>query len=103
MVGQGPGSDACGSLGEVVGLNPRGDNFLAVRTGPSTDFAKVDEIVSGQRLYLCETRGRWWGVVYDPSGEGSACGVSSPMPRHAYAGPCRSGWVFDRYVTLIAG
>ena len=28
--------DACSSMGEVKGLNPQGDNFLSVRSGPAS-------------------------------------------------------------------
>ncbi|WP_420392920.1 SH3 domain-containing protein [Acuticoccus sp.] len=100
----GPGWDACASQGRVVGLNPLGDNFLAVRTGPSTRHVKVDEVYTGDTLHLCEKRGRWWGVVYAPSGEPVACGVTSGVPApQAYGGPCRSGWVHGSYVELYAG
>ncbi len=99
----GPGFDACGGVGRVVGLNPRGDNFLAVRAGPSTDFTKIDELYTADTVYLCESRGRWYGVVYSAGGEAGACGVGSPAPRQRYSGPCRSGWVFGRYISVIAG
>lgn len=100
----GPEYDACGSQGRVVGLDPRGDNFLAVRSGPASDFAKIDEVYSDFTLQLCEKRGQWWGVVYHPSGRSEACGVTSAVPSpQAYRGNCRAGWVYDRYVTVTAG
>lgn len=101
--GDGPDFDACGGLGRVVGLNPRGDNFLAVRVGPSTRFTKVDEVYTDYALYLCETRGEWYGVVYHRSGKPADCGVSTPRRRQPYSGPCRSGWVHGSYVEVIAG
>ncbi len=105
MVGtSGPDLDGCHSVGAVVGLDPRGDNFLAVRAGPSSDFTKIDEVYTNDSLWLCEKRGRWWGVVYAPGGELTDCGVASPLPSpEPYFGTCRSGWVFDRYVDMIAG
>ena len=100
----GPDWDACGAVGRVVGLNPDGDNFLAVRSGPSTDFTKIDEVYTNDALWLCEKRGRWWGVVYAADGHQAPCGVSSSVPAPIpYRGECRSGWVFDLYVELVAG
>lgn len=104
MIGtDGPNYDACGSVGQVVGLNPRGDNFLAVRTGPSTNYTKVDELYTADTVYVCESRGRWYGVVYTAGGRAGGCGVGSPAPVQRYRGRCRSGWVFGRYISIIAG
>jgi hypothetical protein len=95
--------DACGGLGEVSGLDPAGDAFLAVRAGPSRRYAERDRLREGQRLWFCDQRGPWIGVVYGPS-DATDCQVSSPAPtRHAYGGPCRSGWVHERFVALLAG
>jgi hypothetical protein len=98
--------DACLSNAIVSGLNPRGDNFLAVRAGPSTRAAKLAELKTGHALWVCDASadGAWMGVVYNRAGEAFDCEVGSPVPQPvAYAGPCRSGWVAARYVTVIAG
>lgn len=97
--------DACGSQGEVRGLNPKGDNFLAVREGPGTDYAKIDEIHEGQWIILCEEaeKGAWFGIVYDPTGK-LDCGTGSPIPeKRVYDGPCKSGWVSSKFITMLAG
>jgi len=92
--------DACGSVGEVRGLNPNGDNFLAVRSGPGSKNKMLDKVFTGQSLYVCDEKGGWYGVVY---GRGD-CGVSSPIDmREPYSGPCRSGWVSARFVEIVAG
>ncbi|TXM90670.1 integron [Methylobacterium sp. WL103] len=100
----GPELDACPRLAAVTGLDPKGDDFLSVRSGPGgRPYREVDRIHTGQRLSVCETRGPWFGVVYADR-EGRDCGVATPWPRRtAYAGPCRSGWVHRRYVTDLAG
>lgn len=106
MVGDGLDQpyDACSSLGRVTGLNPAGDNFLAVRGGPSTDFVKLDEVYTDNLVMVCEERSGWFGIVYERGGGGpERCGVGQPLERQAYRGPCRSGWVFGRYVEIIAG
>lgn len=92
--------DACGVVGVPKGLNPRGDNFLAVRAGPSSRTRMRAKLRPGQRFFICETRGQWVGIVYGRGGSG----VTSPIRRRqAYRGPCRSGWVFRRFVRVIAG
>lgn len=101
MVGGEADLDACTGLGRIARLNPAGDGFLAVRNGPATDYAKIDELYNGDEAYLCQQDGSWWGIVYGGIG---GCGVSSPVPRRmAYRGPCRAGWVHGRYVDFIAG
>ena len=100
MIGGEADLDACTGLGRIVGLNPKGDGFLAVRGGPSTDYPKVDELYNGDLVTICDEDGRWFGVVYG----GRDCGTASPVARRmAYRGPCRAGWVFGRYVDYIAG
>lgn len=85
----------CGGA-TVKGLNPRGDGFLAVRSGPSTDYAKIDELYNGDFVNTCDSRGRWYGIVYG----GGDCGVHAARPRAMpYRGPCRVGWVFGGYLT----
>jgi hypothetical protein len=102
IAGQIHGYDACGLVGVVRGLDPRGDGFLAVRAGPGSNYDKVDEVYDDQLLTVCDDRGKWLGVVY--SHETEDCGVSTPWPRPAaYTGPCRSGWVYRTYVKDFAG
>ncbi|MEN0040680.1 MAG: integron [Pseudomonadota bacterium] len=99
MVGGESDYDACGSVGKVVGLNPNGDNYLSVRAEASSKGRELDRLGPETNVFMCDQRGRWIGVVY-----GSGCGVGSPIPqRKAYNGPCRSGWVFKKYIQLIAG
>jgi hypothetical protein len=91
--------DACGSQGQVTGLNPGGDNFLAVRVGPGVQYEKFDELHKGDIVSICETQGGWLGIVYGKQD----CGVGTPLPKGPYAGPCRAGWVAEQYVVVIAG
>jgi hypothetical protein len=93
--------DACPTVGEVAGLDPQGDNFLALRAGPGGSYKMLKKLGPGTRLILCDARGGWLGVVVD---NGSGCGTTSPIAkRQPYRGPCRSGWVFKRYVREVAG
>lgn len=97
--------DACGASGVVHNLKPGGDNFLSVRSGPSSKSTEIDRLVSNQLVYLCETRGRWIGIVYPPLNNPDIdCGTGSAIPNpETYRGPCRSGWAFDKFILLMAG
>ncbi|HYD14479.1 MAG TPA: hypothetical protein VEC11_16655 [Allosphingosinicella sp.] len=97
--------DACQVYAEVSGLNPRGDNFLSVRAWPGTGTRELDRLGPRQRVWMCEIEivPGWTGIVYGPRGS-TGCGVESPVPRpRAYRGPCRSGWVSNRFIRAIAG
>jgi Bacterial SH3 domain len=99
MVGGEADYDACGGQGQVSGLDPQGDNFLTVRAGPAKRNAAIDRLRSGSTVQICDSSGNWIGIVY-----GSGCGTGSPLPkRQPYKGPCKSGWVFKKYVTVTAG
>lgn len=94
-----PELDACGSQGQVTGLNPSGDNFLAVRVGPGVQYEKFDELHKGDVVNICEQQGGWLGIVYGKED----CGVGTPLPKGPYAGPCRAGWVAEQYIVVTAG
>ncbi len=102
MYGHDPGLDACGGLGLVKGLKSRGDNFLSVRAGPNSGQRELDRLRNGRRVWMCDERGDWIGIVYG-TGE-QECKVGSPIARKMpYPGPCRSGWVHKNFVELLAG
>ncbi|XSG81907.1 MAG: integron [Methyloligella sp. ZOD6] len=101
IAGQNQGYDACGIIGEIAGLDPNGDGFLAVRAGPDGSYAMLDQLHNGDAVYICDQSGAWLGVVYPGYQD---CGVSSPWPQAAaYQGPCSSGWVHKNYVREAAG
>jgi hypothetical protein len=94
--------DACAGVGVVTGLDPRGANALAVRSGPGTRYGKVDRLGPLAEVVVCEQRESWLGVVYGEDGQD--CGLGGPVAnRAAYGGPCKSGWVSSAYVRLLAG
>ena len=59
-----PNFDACGGNGVVEGLDPSGDGFLAVRSGPGSKYGEIDRLYNGEQVYLCAEKGKWLGVVY---------------------------------------
>jgi hypothetical protein len=92
---------AC-SNGVVVGLDPHGDGFLAVKAGPSIHYRRIDRLFNGQELNICGSTGPWLAIVY--SKRGQECNVNGPWQRTLpYTGPCLSGWVHRRWVEATAG
>jgi hypothetical protein len=104
MIGSDPDRDTCPSSGTVMGLNPRGDGFLSVRSGPGgSQFREIDRIYNGMSLAICDQVGPWLAVVYTNDGR-ITCNVSTGWARRQpYTGPCRYGWVHSRYVGDLAG
>ncbi|MEO3387606.1 YARHG domain-containing protein [Mesorhizobium sp. CAU 1741] len=49
---------------EVVRLDPEGDGFLAVRTGPSASFPEVGRLLQGDRATVLAVSGDWRRVGY---------------------------------------
>jgi len=93
--------DPC-SNGIVVGLDPRGDGFLAVKSGPGLRYRRVDKLFNGEKVYVCGRRGDWLAIVY--SRRNSGCGVTSPWVRTLpYTGPCAVGWAHRRWIEIWAG
>lgn len=110
LVGGEPELDACPSVGAIIPLRKGGDGFVAVRTAPSVKARMLNKLKPGRELLLCEDSadGQWVGVVYPEPFGGPVvtdCRVSSPVAGGAkpYDGPCLSGWVARRFVTVIAG
>ena len=97
--------DACVGAGAVFGLNPKGDGFLAVRSGPAAHYKLLDRLQEGQQVFLCSSSEDelWHGVIYTSDAKVD-CGVGSPVKSaRAYKGPCKSGWVSTKWIKVIAG
>ncbi|MDX0157097.1 hypothetical protein GOC22_15680 [Sinorhizobium meliloti] len=96
-----PNFDACSGNGVVEGLDPSGDGFLAVRSGPGPEYAEIDQLYNGEEVYLCTREGKWLGVV---SNQRQHCNVTRPWnSTRPYTGPCKSGWVHEKWVRFYAG
>ena len=106
VIGGDPTFDACSTTGAVTGLDPRGDGFLSVMTGPGgAPFKEFDRLHNGRPVFICGVAGAWRAVIYPaPGGDMLDCGVSTPWARaEAYTGPCSFGWVHSKYVREVAG
>ena len=59
----------------------------------------IDKIHTGDRVWMFSQRGKWIGVVYDS--DAISC---SPIAKDkVYDGPGRKGWVYGKYIRVIAG
>jgi hypothetical protein len=107
LLGGSMDEDACAGGGVIVGLDPRGDGFLSVRSGPAGNYAEMDRLYNSNVVYICGYRGPWMAVIYPADrspADGTNCGTGKPWPtRQAYTGPCKFGWVFSKYVKGMAG
>ena len=90
--------DTC-ALGEVHGLKANGDGFLAVRSAPDSDYRKLDEVYNGNRVWIFQQIGKWYGVVYGV--DNVDC---SPINKdRRVRAPGKKGWVHGNWVRVIAG
>jgi hypothetical protein len=82
----------------VRGLG-RAGAFLAVRSGPSARHRALARLGEGADVFACARQGDWFGIVFAPASGRRDCGVLQPRRANAvYSGPCRSGWVHERYL-----
>jgi uncharacterized protein YraI len=54
----------------VCNLNPYGDNFLSLRTGPSSSQPEIDRLGENTVLTVMNSRGPWLNVQTRNSGAG---------------------------------
>lgn len=67
---------------KVCRLNPNGDNFLALRSGPGSTHRMLARLNPGTTVMDWERRGKWFKVTVG--------GVNG-----------REGWVYSDYLCLI--
>lgn len=103
IVGGDEDMPACGSVGKVEGLDPKGDGFLAVKAAPSLQAARIDKLTKDEHVYVCAFEGDWYGIIYGRPVKQN-CNLEKPRPHKGpYKGPCRSGWVHKRWLNPYAG
>ncbi|GIL03141.1 MAG: hypothetical protein BroJett030_30400 [Alphaproteobacteria bacterium] len=51
-----------GQPGYVTGLNPQGDNFLSLRTGPGTGHAEIARMLTDTPVTIIGSQGSWYRV-----------------------------------------
>src|SRR5215470_18043832 len=64
--------------GEVVGLDPNGDNFLSVRSGPGGQpYREIDRLFSSDAVRVCDRKAPWFAVVYSTRKPQESCDIGS--------------------------
>lgn len=58
-----PPPATAGQTGRVTGLNPNGDNFLSLRTGPGTANPEIARMLPDTPVTILGTSGSWYNVV----------------------------------------
>ncbi|MCC5999275.1 MAG: SH3 domain-containing protein [Pararhodobacter sp.] len=83
--------------GFVIGVRPvsqynpaTGAGFLAVRSGPGTQFMQIGELYLGDEIAVWERSGSWYMV---------RC-MSGRCLRPMRGDPRPTGWVFGRYLDI---
>lgn len=93
--GDGQMANCTGSV--VSGLDPRGDGFLAVRTGRGTKYRKIGELHNGDTVTVFDQKGGWAGVVWDESSITCSSRKTRPVPYK------NKGWVHGKWLKHVAG
>ena len=93
----GDGQMANCSSSTVYGLKADGDGFLGVRSGPGTQYRKIDELYNGDVVSVFEARGKWAGVVYRTEIVDCASTGTRPVPYE------NKGWVHTKWLKDLAG
>lgn len=103
MVGGDPSIDACDIHAEVRGLDPEGDDFLAVRAGPGTSHRQISALYEHNIVIVCAREAYWVAVLYPEEGyPDQDCGVSTPIATaRVYDGPCEYGWAHSGWIHPI--
>ncbi len=55
---------ACFGAATVMGLDPNGDGFLAVRTGPGSNYPMIGQVHNGDRVGTFEHRNGWYAISF---------------------------------------
>ena len=100
----GPSFSACAARGAT--RDRRGPASVIVRAAPFEATREVDRLPAAAEFFVCSRTHdqRWFGIVYDRTGDGTRCGVDAAATRRrAYPGPCDSGWVASAQVRIISG
>ena len=88
------------NLAVVGGLRP-GRNLL-VRAGPTVNHSVVARLGNGARVYTCNERRPYVGVVFGQAGR--TCGDQSFRSLDARrSSSCHEGWVHQQWLEVLTG
>lgn len=103
-----------GAVSQISGLKKGGDGFVSVRAGPSIKAEEIGRLTQGTFVIAVfepkrGTSVRFIGVIYDLDNTSETpmmerCGLPEGPPYFdgTYKGPCKSGWVAERFVKVLA-
>jgi hypothetical protein len=93
-------TDGTCTSGKVIGLDPNGDNFLSVRSGPGGQpYREIDRLFTSDTVYVCGRKAPWLAVVYSQGHKAQAsCDTASKGTRRSNEAQCQYGWVHSRYI-----
>ncbi|WP_306027278.1 SH3 domain-containing protein [Stappia sp. MMSF_3263] len=83
----------------VSGLKAGGDGFLAVRSGPGSQYREIGRLKNGDKVFTFDKSGKWFGVVFG----GSEPGCTSPVKKRLLPYRGRKGWVHGNWLADLAG
>jgi len=93
---------ACTS-GEVVGLDPNGDNFLSVRSGPGGQpYREIDRLFTSDSVQVCNRKGVWLAVQYAGRKVQGSCDLAPKGTLRANEGSCQYGWVHSHFIKMAS-
>lgn len=87
------------AFGKVTGLKADGDGFLAVRTGPGTEYSKIDELKNDDQVWLYQQKGKWIGIAYATT-DAPCDPIKEDRPLEVEG---KKGWVHENWITVVAG
>lgn len=90
--------DTC-SYAQISGLKADGDGFLAVRSGPGSNYTKLDELKNNDKIWLYDQHGDWIGIVYGT--DNIEC--SSIDEDREIQTDGKKGWVHQNWIEFLAG
>ena len=77
-------------------------SYLSVRSGPGSQFSKIDSLEAGTSVYVCDEHREWLRIFY--GGKDTPCGSESPGGLDARkAATCKSGWVNRKWIDVLSG
>ncbi len=94
----GDGLSSC-ATSVVAGLKADGDGFLAVRSGPGSNYRELGRLRNGDKVFTFDRKGKWFGVVFG----GSEPGCTSPEKKRPLPYGGRKGWVHGNWLSDLAG
>lgn len=86
----------------VVGLDPNGDGFLAIRSGPGSNYRKIGELYNGDVVLVFEGRGRWFGILKQDARNARPDTCANNGPARRLNGRPK-GWVHGNWLRGLAG